>query len=191
MPLPAADAALWSRQLALQAEARRMLAELGLATLFADVGPLLLTGSFYLIDPDLLRAERRFVIPGATARVRVAPERAIDIDEPIDLSVAEAVIRASGWDGRFLVIGFPAGIPSVPLNLMLLKSCNIVGVFWGAAVARDPAAHAQNVKELMALYAAGKIRPHVSEHFPLERAGDAIAHLASRKAMGKVVVVTE
>jgi len=104
---------------------------------------------------------------------------------------AEAVIRASGWDGRFLVIGFPAGIPAVPLNLMLLKSCNIVGVFWGAAVARDPAAHAQNVKELMALYAAGKIRPHVSEHFPLERAGEAIAHLASRKAMGKVVVVTE
>jgi len=104
---------------------------------------------------------------------------------------AEAVIRASGWDGRFLVIGFPAGIPAVPLNLMLLKSCNIVGVFWGAAVARDPAAHAQNVKELMALYGEGKIRPHVSEHFPLERAGEAIAHLASRKALGKVVVTTE
>ena len=104
---------------------------------------------------------------------------------------AEAVIRASGWDGRFLVIGFPAGIPAVPLNLMLLKSCNIVGVFWGAAVARDPAAHAQNVKALMALYGEGKIRPHVSEHFPLERAGEAIAHLASRKAMGKVVVTTE
>ncbi|MGE5566913.1 MAG: NADPH:quinone oxidoreductase family protein [Parcubacteria group bacterium] len=104
---------------------------------------------------------------------------------------AEAVIRASGWDGRFLVIGFPAGIPALPLNLTLLKSCNIIGVFWGAAVARDPAAHAQNVKELMALYSAGKIRPHVSEHFPLEHAGDAIAHLASRKAMGKVVVVTE
>jgi NADPH2:quinone reductase len=104
---------------------------------------------------------------------------------------AEAVIRASGWDGRFLVIGFPAGIPALPLNLTLLKSCNIIGVFWGAAVARDPAAHAQNVKELMALYADGKIRPHVSEHFPLERAGEAIAHLASRKAMGKVVVTTE
>ena len=104
---------------------------------------------------------------------------------------AEATIRASGWNGRFLVIGFPAGIPSVPLNLTLLKSCSIVGVFWGAAVARDPKAHAQNVKELMALYDAGKIRPHVSERFPLERAGEAIAHLASRKAMGKVVVTTE
>jgi NADPH2:quinone reductase len=104
---------------------------------------------------------------------------------------AEATIRASGWNGRFLVIGFPAGIPAVPLNLTLLKSCSIVGVFWGAAVARDPKGHAQNVKELMALYAAGKIRPHVSERFPLAKAGDAIAHLASRKAMGKVVVTTE
>ena len=104
---------------------------------------------------------------------------------------AEATIRASGWNGRFLVIGFPAGIPAVPLNLTLLKSCSIVGVFWGAAVARDPKAHAQNVKELMELYGAGKIRPHVSERFPLAKAGEAIAHLASRKAMGKVVVVTE
>jgi len=104
---------------------------------------------------------------------------------------AEATIRASGWNGRFLVIGFPAGIPAVPLNLTLLKSCSIVGVFWGAAVARDPGGHAQNVEELMALYAQSKIRPHVSERFPLERAGDAIAHLASRKAMGKVVVTTE
>lgn len=104
---------------------------------------------------------------------------------------AEAVIRASGWGGRFLVIGFPAGIPAVPLNLTLLKSCSIVGVFWGAAVMRDPAAHARNVKDLMDLYTAGKIRPHVSERFGLEKAGDAIAHLAARKAMGKVVVVTE
>jgi len=104
---------------------------------------------------------------------------------------AEAAIRASGWGGRFLVIGFPAGIPAVPLNLTLLKSCSLVGVFWGAAVARDPKGHAQNVKELMALYSEGKIRPHVSERFPLAKAGDAIAHLASRKAMGKVVVTPE
>ena len=104
---------------------------------------------------------------------------------------AEATIRASGWGGRFLVIGFPAGIPKLPLNLTLLKSCDIVGVFWGAAVARDPKAHAENVRELMEMYAAGKIKPYVSERFTLEQAGDAIAHLAARKAMGKVVVVTE
>ena len=72
-----------------------------------------------------------------------------------------------------------------------MKSCDIVGVFWGAAVARDPKGHAQNLKELMALYAEGKIRPYVSERFPLARAGDAIAHLSSRKAMGKVVITVE
>jgi NADPH2:quinone reductase len=104
---------------------------------------------------------------------------------------SEATIRAAGWNGRFLVIGFPSGIPKIPLNLTLLKSCDIVGVFWGASVARDPKGHAQNVKELMALYAEGKIKPHVSERFPLAKAGDAIAHLASRKAMGKVVVTND
>jgi len=104
---------------------------------------------------------------------------------------SEATIRAAGWNGRFLVIGFPSGIPKIPLNLTLLKSCDIVGVFWGAAVARDPKGHAQNVLELLDLYAAGKIKPYVSERFPLERAGEAIAHLASRKAMGKVVVVND
>jgi NADPH2:quinone reductase len=104
---------------------------------------------------------------------------------------AEAALRCMAWEGRFLVIGFPAGIPRIPLNLTLLKSCDIVGVFWGAAVARDPKAHAQNVKELLDLYAAGKIKPYVSERFPLAKAGDAIAHLASRKAMGKVVVTMD
>jgi NADPH2:quinone reductase len=104
---------------------------------------------------------------------------------------AEAAVRSMAWEGRFLVIGFPAGIPRVPFNLFLLKGCDIVGVFWGSAVSRDPAAHQQNVKELMALYTEGKIRPHVSEHYPLARAAEAISHLASRKAMGKVVVMVE
>jgi NADPH2:quinone reductase len=104
---------------------------------------------------------------------------------------AEAALRSSAWEGRFLVIGFPAGIPRIPLNLTLLKSCDVVGVFWGAAVARDPKAHQQNVRELFDLYKAGKIKPYVSERFPLAKAADAIAHLASRKAMGKVVVTME
>jgi len=104
---------------------------------------------------------------------------------------SEATIRAAGWNGRFLVIGFPSGIPKIPLNLTLLKSCDIVGVFWGAAVARDPKGHAQNLKDLMGLYADGKIKPYVSERFPLARAGEAIAHLSSRKAMGKVVITVD
>lgn len=101
---------------------------------------------------------------------------------------AEAALRATAWEGRFLVVGFPAGIPKIPLNLALLKGCDIVGVFWGAAVARDRAAHLKNVDELLALYADKKIKPYVSERFPLAKGADAIAHLASRKAMGKVVV---
>jgi NADPH2:quinone reductase len=104
---------------------------------------------------------------------------------------AEAALRCMAWEGRFLVIGFPAGIPRIPLNLALLKGCDIVGVFWGSSVTRDPKGHQQNVRELLDLYAAGKIKPHVSEHFPLAKAGEAIKHLASRKAMGKVVVTMD
>lgn len=104
---------------------------------------------------------------------------------------AEAALRSIAWEGRFLVIGFPAGIPKIPLNLTLLKGCQIVGVFWGAFTARDPKANQENIRELMELYVAGKIRPHVSERFPLAKAGDAIAWLGSRKAMGKVVVTMD
>jgi NADPH2:quinone reductase len=104
---------------------------------------------------------------------------------------AEASLRSMAWEGRFLVIGFPAGIPAIPLNLTLLKSCQIVGVFWGAFVAREPKLHQENVAELMQLYVDGKIRPHVSETFSLADSGKAIAHLASRKAMGKVVVTMD
>jgi len=104
---------------------------------------------------------------------------------------AEASLRSMAWEGRFLVIGFPAGIPAIPLNLTLLKSCQVVGVFWGAFVAREPKLHQENVAELMQLYVDGKIRPHVSETFSLADSGKAIAHLASRKAMGKVVVTMD
>ena len=101
---------------------------------------------------------------------------------------AEPAIRAMNWEGRFLVIGFPAGIPKIPLNLTLLKSCDIRGVFWGAAVARDPKANAQNLAEMFAMYAEGKIKPHVSSVYPLAEGAKAIQELMDRKAMGKVVV---
>lgn len=104
---------------------------------------------------------------------------------------AEPALRAMDWSGRYLVVGFPAGIPSLPLNLTLLKSVSVVGVFWGAALARDPKGHADNMAELMALYSAGKIKPRISQTFPLIKAGDAIKALSDRKAMGKIVVVTE
>ena len=121
-------------------------------------------------------------------KAAVGPNGADVVYDGVGGDYAEAALRATGWEGRFLVIGFPAGIPKIPLNLTLLKNCDIVGVFWGAAVARDPAGHQENVKQLFELYKAGKIKPHVSERFTLDNARDAIGHLASRKAMGKVVV---
>ena len=104
---------------------------------------------------------------------------------------AEPALRAIDWNGRYLVVGFPAGIPSLPLNLTLLKSVSVIGVFWGTAVARDPQAHAANMAELMQLYAEGKIKPCVSRTFPLERAHEAIQALSDRTAVGKIVVKVE
>lgn len=101
---------------------------------------------------------------------------------------AEAALRATAWEGRFLVVGFPAAIPRIPLNLPLLKGCQIVGIFWGAFTERDPAANAENNAELVEFYRAGRIRPHVSLRFPLEEGGRAIAELSARRALGKIVV---
>jgi NADPH:quinone reductase len=101
---------------------------------------------------------------------------------------AEAALRAIGWEGRFLVIGFTAGIPSIPLNLTLLKSCQIVGVFYGAMTARDPAKRDAVVGELIELTASGKLRPHVSGRYSLDDAGVALRSLMDRKAIGKVVI---
>ena len=108
--------------------------------------------------------------------------------DPVGGDYAEAALRAMAWEGRFLVVGFPAGIPKLPLNLTLLKGCDVCGVFWGAFVARDPKLHAQNVAEMMALYAEGRLRPEVSQVFPFAEAAAAITTLAERRALGKVVV---
>jgi len=104
---------------------------------------------------------------------------------------AEPALRSMDWYGRYLVVGFPAGIPSFPLNLTLLKSVSVIGVFWGAAVARDPAGHAANIADLLSFYAEGKIRPRIFRTYPLERAHEAIKALGDRTAMGKIVVTVE
>ena len=104
---------------------------------------------------------------------------------------AEASLRAIAWEGRFLVVGFPAGIPRIPLNLPLLKNCQIVGIFWGAWTDREPQACAQNNRELVEFYTQGKIKPHVSGKYPLAKAGQAIADLAARRALGKLVVMID
>lgn len=101
---------------------------------------------------------------------------------------SEPALRSIAWEGRFLVVGFPAGIARMPLNLTLLKSCDIAGVFWGAFTAREPVKYREQVQELFDLMKAGKIDPLVSETFPLERGADAIAKLENREAVGKLVV---
>jgi NADPH2:quinone reductase len=117
------------------------------------------------------------------------PDGADVIYDAVGGDYAEPALRSIAWEGRYLVIGFAAGdIPKIPLNLALLKGCDIVGVFWGNWTARNPGLFVQSIEELLALYAQGKIKPYVSESFTLEKGADAIAHLGSRKAMGKVVV---
>ena len=110
------------------------------------------------------------------------------IYDPVGGDYAEPALRSIGWEGRYLVVGFPAGIPKLPLNLTLLKSCDVCGVFWGAFAARDPQANAAHIEHLFKLWREGKISPRVTETFAFERGGDAIAKMAARGAIGKLVV---
>jgi NADPH:quinone reductase-like Zn-dependent oxidoreductase len=121
-------------------------------------------------------------------KAAVGPKGADVIYDPVGGDYCEPALRAIAWEGRYLVVGFPAGIPRLPLNLTLLKSCNVCGVFWGAFAARDPQANQAHVEELFALWDAGKISPRVSATYPLDKGGDAIASLAARQVIGKVVV---
>jgi NADPH2:quinone reductase len=112
--------------------------------------------------------------------------------DPVGGGYAEPVLRSMAWGGRYLVIGFAAGeIPRVPLNLPLLKGCDIQGVLYGVHAQRDPAGVRAEIEELLALYLAGAIRPYVTARFPLAQGGDAIAAIAARQALGKLVVVNE
>ena len=110
------------------------------------------------------------------------------IYDPVGGDYAEPALRSIAWEGRYLVIGFTAGIPTVPLNLTLLKSCDIQGVFWGAFTAREPKRNQEHLAEIVRWTVEGKLKPHISARFPLARAGEAIRMLADRKAQGKVVV---
>ena len=121
----------------------------------------------------------------------VGPAGADAIYDPVGGDYSEAALRSIAWEGRFLVVGFPAGIAKLPLNLTLLKSCDVCGVFWGAFAARDPKANAAHVDQLFRWWAEGKIAPKISATYELERAGEAIAALRDRKAIGKLVVTID
>jgi NADPH2:quinone reductase len=103
---------------------------------------------------------------------------------------AEPALRAVRWQGRYLVIGFAAGdIPKLPLNLLLLKGCDVLGVFWGESVKRDPAGHRANMVQVLDWIAAGRLAPRIHGRFPLEDIRTAIGVLDRREAIGKVVVI--
>jgi NADPH2:quinone reductase len=104
---------------------------------------------------------------------------------------SEPALRAMAWEGRFLVVGFPAGIAQIPMNLPLLKGCDIVGVFWGASVYRDPKGHAENMAELFTLYEQGKIKPRISETLKMQDAATALNLVQDRKALGKIVLTND
>jgi len=111
------------------------------------------------------------------------------IYDPVGGAYAESALRSIAWQGRFLVIGFAAGdIPKIPLNLALLKGCDIVGVFWGAFTERDPKGHQANMAQLVAWAAEGKLSAHVHEVFSLAKTADALKALSARTVMGKVIL---
>ncbi len=111
------------------------------------------------------------------------------IYDPVGDRYAEPAFRTIAWNGRYLVIGFAGGeIPKLPLNLPLIKGASIVGVFWGAFTAHEPAVHQENMRELIGWYAKGQLKPHICAHFPLDRGAEAIRMLMDRKAQGKVIV---
>ena len=121
-------------------------------------------------------------------KAAVGPNGADVIYDPVGGDYAEPALRAIGWEGRYLVVGFPAGIPRLPLNLTLLKSCDVCGVFWGAFAARDPQANQAHIERLFRLWKEGAIAPRVTETFAFADGGKAIAKMAARGAIGKLVV---
>ena len=135
------------------------------------------------------------VINYAAEDLREALRRATDgkgpdvIYDPVGGPYSEPALRAIGWEGRFLVVGFAAGdIPKLPLNLVLLKNCDVRGVFWGAWSEREPEAHRANIAQLLTWCADGKLAVHIHRIFPLAQTAQALKALAGRSVMGKVIL---
>jgi NADPH2:quinone reductase len=111
------------------------------------------------------------------------------IYDPVGGAYAESALRSIAWQGRFLVVGFAAGeIPKLPLNLVLLKGCDVLGVFWGSWIERNPQGHRANTEQLVAWCADGKLSSHVHAVYPLDEAAAALKAIGSRQVMGKVIL---
>ncbi|MBX7081244.1 MAG: NADPH:quinone oxidoreductase family protein [Nannocystaceae bacterium] len=120
----------------------------------------------------------------------LAPEGVDVVYDPVGGALTEAAVRSLGWQGRLLVVGFASGeIPKLPLNLVLLKGCQIVGVFWGAFANREPARNRAHLEQLLQWLAQGELVPHLDAVLPLDRAAEALQRLADRRVRGKLVLV--
>jgi NADPH2:quinone reductase len=117
--------------------------------------------------------------------------RGIDVVyDPVGGDYTEPMVRSLAQFGRYLTVGFAAGaIPKVPLNLLLLKIASLVGSYWGPYIDAYPERNAENMTELFAWYAAGKIKPHISKTYPMEQVVDAINHVLARQVQGKTVLI--
>jgi NADPH2:quinone reductase len=126
-----------------------------------------------------LRAELKHLVP-----------QGVDVVyDPVGGPLTEAAVRGMAWGGRLLVIGFANGeIPKLPLNLLLLREGEAIGVFWGAWTQRDPAGHAANVARIMQWVSEGKLKPHVGAAYTLEQATQALGDVMGRRAQGKIVI---
>jgi NADPH:quinone reductase len=126
------------------------------------------------------------------AKALTGGEGADVVFDPVGGAFTEAALRSTAWQGRYLVVGFATGeIPKIPLNLVLLKGCQIVGVFWGSFAIREPAKNRENVERIFAWVADGKVSPHVDGVLPFGKAAEALERLARREVKGKLVLVPD
>ena len=110
--------------------------------------------------------------------------------DPVGGELSELALRALAWNGRYLVIGFAQGqIPKLPLNLVLLKSANILGVFWGAHIEREPERHRANMDRLLAWASEGALKPHIHRVYRFEEITQALTAIARREVKGKAILV--
>ncbi len=127
------------------------------------------------------------------ARLReLCPDGVDVVYDPVGGPYAEPALRALGWRGRYLVIGFTAGeIPRIPLNLVLLKGCDVRGVFWGRFIELEPDRHAEHMKRLLGWVAEGKISVPIQARYRLDETPEALVEIAERRVQGKIVVGTD
>ena len=127
-----------------------------------------------------------------TALKEMTDGKGVDVVyDPVGGDLAELALRATAWNGRFLVIGFASGsIPKLPLNLVLLKGCQVVGVFWGDHTEREPHKHRANMETLLEWCRDEKIKPHIYKTYRMAETVDALDDLAKRRVMGKAIVLT-